>query len=117
MTMQATVLPNNSELQHLNWQQKLRILASLFAAIAAQTPNAQQDRQTQYLLSEAIRIIDCCTASIPNSLLLELSAIQREWLAWKNLFPVEAARSFMAFHARNQSIRFLHMTEMLPEFA
>ncbi|MGK7926794.1 MAG: hypothetical protein AB4290_16405 [Spirulina sp.] len=115
--MQATTFPNDSELQRLNWQQKLRILASIFAAIAAQIPNATQDRQTQYLLDEAIRIIDCCTTNIPDSLVLELSAIQREWLAWKNLFPVEAARSFMAFHARNQSVRFLRMTEIVPESA
>ena len=115
--MQTTALPNDSELQRLNWQQKLRILASLFAAIAAQTPNSHQDRHTQYLLGEALRIIEGCTANLPNSLVLELAAIQREWLAWKNLFPVEAARSFMAFHARNQSVRFLHMTEMIPESA
>ena len=113
--MQITAFPTNLELQSLNWQQKLRILASLFAAIAVQITNINQDRQTKYLLSEAIRIIDCCRVSIPNSLTLELSAIQKEWLAWKNLFPVEAARSFMAFHARNQSVRFLHMTEILPE--
>lgn len=113
--MQTTTLPNNSELQYLNWHQKLRILASLFAAIAAQVPHANRDRQTKQFLDEAIRIIDACTVNIPDSLVLELGAIQREWLAWKNLFPVEAARSFMAFHARNQSIRFLHMTEILPE--
>ncbi|MBP0018667.1 MAG: hypothetical protein J7647_14120 [Cyanobacteria bacterium SBLK] len=115
--MHVTILPNDLELQSLNWQQKLRILASLFAAIAAQVPHANRDGQTKQFLNEAIRIIDACTVNIPDSLVLELSAIQREWLAWKNLFPVEAARGFMAFHARNQSIRFLHMTEMLPEFA
>ncbi|MEM9540564.1 MAG: hypothetical protein AAGA60_13815 [Cyanobacteria bacterium P01_E01_bin.42] len=113
--MHTTTLPNDLELQDLNWQQKLKILASLFAAIAAQVPHSNQDRQTRQFLDEAIRIIDACTVSIPDSLVLELGAIQREWLAWKNLFPIEAARSFMAFHARNQSIRFLHMTEMLPE--
>jgi hypothetical protein len=66
-------------------------------------------------MREAALMIEWSAANVPEDFLLELAAMQRELLAWKRAFPIEAIRNLLALHTRNQSDRLLQMAGILPD--
>ena len=97
------------------WQQQLGNLASTLATISTQATIPQQDKLTIYLLREAALIIEWCAQNVPSSFHPELAAIQKECLAWKQVFPNEATRNLLSIHTRHQSDRILRMAELLDK--
>lgn len=91
------------------WQQQLGNLASTLATISTQATIPQQDKLTIHLLREAALIIEWCVQNIPELFHPELAAIQKECLAWKKVFPLEAIRNLLSIHTRHQSDRLLEM--------
>ena len=91
------------------WQQQLGNLASTLATISTQVNIPQQDKLTVYLLREAALIIEWSAKNVPESFHPELAAIQKECLAWKKVFPLEATRNLLSIHTRHQSDRVLEM--------
>lgn len=99
----------------LDWQQQLGNLASTLATISTQSIIPEQDKLTSHLLREAALMIEWCAVGVPVDFQLELTAIQKECLAWKRSFPIEPARNLLSIHARHQSERVLQMTGLLSD--
>jgi hypothetical protein len=97
------------------WQQQLGNLASTLATISTQASIPQQDKLTTYLLRDAALIIEWCAKNVPESFHPELAAIQKECLAWKQVFPLEATRNLLSIHTRHQSDRILEMAGLSNE--
>lgn len=91
------------------WQQQLGNLASTLATISTQATIPQQDKLITYLLRDAALIIEWCAKNVPESFHPELAAIQKECLAWKQVFPLEETRNLLSIHTRHQSDRILEM--------
>ena len=92
-----------------SWQQQLGNLASTLATISTQATIPQQDKLTTYLLRDAALIIEWGAQNVPEPFHPELAAIQKECLAWKQVFPNEATRKLLSIHTRHQSDRILEM--------
>lgn len=101
--------------QTLDWHQQLGNLASTLATISNQSTIPKQDRLTNYLLREAALMIEWSASNVPQDSLWELEAMQRELMAWKEVFPIESARNLLALHARHQSNRVLQIAGLLLE--
>ncbi len=99
----------------LDWQHQLGNLASTLATVSTQSTIPTQDKLTSHLMREAALMIEWSAANVPEDFLLELAAMQRELLAWKRAFPIEAIRNLLALHTRNQSDRLLQMAGILPD--
>ncbi len=97
------------------WQQQLGNLTSTLATISTQATIPKQDKLTTYLLRDAALIIEWCVKNVPELFHPELAAIQKECLAWKQVFPLEATRNLLSIHTRNQSDRILQMTSFLND--
>lgn len=101
------------KIQSLNWQEKLGNLASTLAKISTQATISQQDKLTLKLLREAALIIEWSASEVPEVYHIELAAMQRECLAWYQVYPVEETRNILALHSRNQSDRILQISGLL----
>ena len=97
------------------WQQQLGNLASTLATISTQATIPQQDKLTSYLLRDAALIIEWCAKNVPESFHPELAARQKECLAWRKVFPLEATRNLLSIHTRYQSDRILEIASLLNE--
>lgn len=95
--------------QKMNWQQQLGNMASTLARIANNAMVAEHDDTVKLCLREAACFIEWCSPTAPTELLLELAAMQRELLAWQQLWPIESARTLLALRARHQSDRILQI--------
>ena len=95
-----------------SWQQQLGNLASTLATISTQATIPQQDKLTIYLLRDAALITEWCAKNVPELFHPDLAAIQKECLAWKQVFPNEATRNLLSIHTRHQSDRILEMAEL-----
>lgn len=94
------------------WQQQLGNLASTLATISTQATIPQQDKLTTYLLRDAALITEWCAKNVPESFHSELAAIQKECLAWKKVFLLEASRNLLSIHTRHQSDRILEIASL-----
>ena len=95
-----------------SWQQQLGNLASTLATISTQAIIPQQDKLTIYLLRDAALIIEWCATNVPEHFQAELAAIQKECLAWKKVFPLEATRKILSIHTSHQSERILLLADL-----
>ncbi len=95
--------------QKMNWQHQLGNMASTLARVANNAMVAKHDETVKLCLREAACFIEWCSPVAPAELLLEFAAMQREWLTWQHLWPIETARALLALHARNQSDRILQI--------
>jgi len=93
----------------MNWQQQLGNMASTLARVANNVMTPAHDEIVSTCLHEAACFIEWCAPTAPAEFLLELAAMQRELLTWHRLWPIEATRSLLALHARNQSDRILQI--------
>jgi hypothetical protein len=93
----------------MNWQQQLGNMASTLARVSNNAPVSAHDEVVVRCLREAACFIEWSAPNVPSEFLLELAAMQRELLAWQRAWPIEAARSLLALHARSQSDRILQM--------
>ena len=94
------------------WQQQLGNLASTLGTISTQANIPQQDKLTIYLLRDAALIIEWCAKNVPEPYHPELAAIQKECLAWRKVFPLEATRNLLSIHTRHQSDRILEVADL-----
>lgn len=97
----------------LEWPQQLGNLASTLARVSARATAAQHDALVIDLLREAALLIEWGAPQVPSVYWPELAAMQREVLAWQRVWPLEAARSLLVLHARNQSDRLLQMAGLI----
>jgi hypothetical protein len=98
--------------EKLDWQKQLGNLASTLARVASRASLPAHDHLVIDLLQEAALFIEWGVPRIPSTFLLELAAMQKEILAWKRVWPLEAARPLLALYARNRSDRLLEMAEL-----
>ena len=101
--------PLQERYKKMTWQQQLGNMASTLARVANNAPLAEHDEVVTTCLREAACFIEWSAPHVPPDYLLELSAMQREVLAWQRRWPIETARPLLALHARNQSNRLLQM--------
>ena len=99
--------------KQLTWQQQLGNLASTLARISSQTTSPESDKLVADSLREAALLIEWSAPNVLPDFLLELAAMQRELLAWHRCWPLDAARSLLSLHTRNQSDRLLQMAGTL----
>ena len=95
--------------QKMSWQQQLGNTASTLARISNNATTPKHDETVALSLREAAYLIELSAPYIPSNFLPELAAMQRELLSWQRVWPVEATRSLLALHTRNQSDRLLQM--------
>lgn len=93
----------------MSWQQQLGNMASTLARVSNNATVSDHDEVVIMCLRETACFIEWSAPEVPSEFLLELAAMQRELLAWQRVWPIEAARSLLALHARNRSDRLLQM--------
>jgi hypothetical protein len=98
--------------EKLDWQKQLGNLASTLARVSSRASLPEHDHLVIDLLQEAALFIEWGVPRIPSTFLLELATMQKEILAWKRVWPLEAARPLLALYARNRSDRLLEMAEL-----
>lgn len=101
--------------EQMTWQQQLGNLASTLARVSDRATSPKSDEIVTMFLREAAYFIEWSAPNVPPEFLPELAAMQREILAWRRVWPVEAARHLLALHANNQSDRLLHMARFYAE--
>ena len=99
--------------EKLDWQQQLGNLASTLARVSSRASLPEHDRLVIDLLQEAALFIEWGAPRVPSTFLLELATMQKEVLAWKQVWPLEAARPLLTLYARNRSDRLLEMAELM----
>ena len=97
----------------LEWPQQLGNLASTLARIATRADSPRYDALTSDLLREAALFVEWSAPHVPQSLLLDLSPLQRELLAWQRVWPLEDGRSLLALHARHASDHLLRLAQLV----
>ena len=95
--------------QKMSWQQQLGNTSSTLARISNNATTSEHDETVALSLREAAYLIELSAPYVPSDFLLELAAMQRELLSWQQIWPIEATRSLLALHTRNQSDRLLQM--------
>jgi len=105
--------------QKMAWQKQLGNLASTLGRVSTSATHAERDDMVTMGLREAAYFIEWSAPQVPKKYWLELTAMQREILAWRRVWPLEGARPLLALHARNQSDRLLHLAgywdEVMPD--
>jgi hypothetical protein len=101
------------DFKRLSWQKQLGNLASTLATISTQSKIPLQDELTSNLLREVALMIEWCAIQVPSEFHWELAAMQREYLNWHRVFPVEDVRSILAMNTRHYSDRVLDMAGLL----
>jgi len=99
--------------EQFEWPQQLGNLASTLARIATRASSPRYDALTSDLLREAALFIEWSAPHVPQSLLLDLSPLQRELLAWQRAWPLEDARFLLALQARHASDRLLRLAQLV----
>ncbi len=89
--------------ERMDWQQRLGNLASTLARVSTRAALPEHDDLVVELLQEAALIIEWSAAETPQSALLQLAAMQREILAFKRLWPLDALRPLLSLYTRNRS--------------
>ena len=97
----------------LTWPQQLGNLASTLTRISNQATSPESDKLVTVSLREAALLIEWSAPNVPPDFLFELAAMQRELLAWHRCWPLDEARSLLAFHTGNQFDRLLQMAGLL----
>jgi hypothetical protein len=67
------------------------------------------------LIREAALFIEWSAPRLPADLLVDMTAIQRELLAWWHIRPLDQTRPLLALYARNTSNRLLHMAGLVRQ--
>ena len=98
--------------EKLDWQKQLGNLASTLARVSTRASLPEHDRLVVDLLQEAALFLEWGAPRVPSAFLLELATMQKEILAWRRVWPLEAARPLLTLYARNRSDRLLQMAEL-----
>lgn len=98
---------------HLDWRQQLGNLASTLARVSTRASSPEHDKLVVDLLQEAAHLIEWGAHHVPEPFLLELATLQKEVLAWRRVWPLDAARPLFALYARNRSDRLLEMAGLV----
>ncbi len=100
--------------QRLSWPQQLGNLASTLARISDLCTRPEYDGLVRDLLREAAVLIEWSAPSLPSDFHLELAALQREVLAWREAWPVDGARHLLALQTRHASELLLYRAGFIP---
>jgi len=100
--------------RQMDWSQQLGNLASTLARISTRAASPQYDALVADLLREAALFIEWSAKGVPQSLLLDLAPLQREFLLWRRLWPQDALRPLLALQARHMSDRLLRLAQLTP---
>jgi hypothetical protein len=99
--------------EQMPWTQQLGNLASTLGRISSRIETPQHDEMNIKLMEEAAEFIEWSAPHVPQELLLELAAMQREILEWKYIWPLDAVRPIVRLHTRNRSDRLIQMAGLL----
>ncbi len=97
----------------LDWPHQIGNLASTLARISSRAESPQYDELVADLLREAALFIEWSAPHVPENLLLDLAALQRECLAWRNAWPLDSSRALLSLQARNASDRLLQRADLI----
>lgn len=100
--------------QRLPWTQQLGNLASTLARISNLCDRPEYDGLVRDLLREAAVLVEWSAPSVPREFHLELAALQREALAWREVWPLEGGRRLLALRARHASDLLLYRAGFIP---
>lgn len=98
--------------QQFPWPQQLGNLASTLARISTRSASPQYDQLVSNLLREAALFIEWSAPHVPETLLLDLSPLQREVLAWQRIWPQDALRPLLSLQTRHMSDRLLRLANL-----
>jgi len=98
--------------QQFEWPQQIGNLASTLARISARSSSPSHDQLVSKLLREAALFIEWSAPHVPEPLLLDLSPLQRELLAWQRIWPQDALRPLLSLQARHISDRLLRSANL-----
>ena len=97
----------------LDWPQQIGNLASTLARISSRAESPQYDELVADLLREAALFIEWSAPHVPEDMLFDLASLQRECLAWRNIWPLDALRALLSLQTRNASDRLLHLARLI----
>jgi hypothetical protein len=98
--------------QQFEWPQQIGNLASTLAHISARATSPNHDKLVSTLLREAALFIEWSAPYVPAPLLLDLSPLQREILAWRRIWPQDTLRPLLSLQTRHMSDRLLRLANL-----
>ena len=78
------------------WPRQVGNLSSTLARLSSRAGDARYDQIVAKLLREGTLLMDWCAPNVP----LELAAMQRELILWRQIWPEDAARALLVFRTR-----------------
>jgi hypothetical protein len=109
------IQPLQERYEEMDWKLQLGNLASTLARISTRVPSPEHDALVVNLLQEAALFIEWSAPHVPKAFLLELASLQKELLAWGQVWPLAPARALLSLYARNRSNRLLQMAGLVGE--
>ena len=85
------------------WPRQLGNLASTLARLSSRTNDTRYDSFVADLLHEGTLLMEWCAPNIPLDVAADLAMMQRELILWRQVWPLDAARSLLAFRARQMA--------------
>jgi len=95
------------------WPRQLGNLASTLARLGARAEDERFDGLVADLLREGALLIEWSAPHVPPEQVEDLALMQRELLLWRQVWPLNAARSLLAFRAQVLANRLLTMAGFL----
>ena len=89
------------------WPRQVGNLASTLARLGSRTGDARYDQFVASLLHEGTLLMEWCAPNVPLDIATDLATMQRELVLWRRIWPNDAARSLLAFRAREMADRLL----------
>jgi hypothetical protein len=89
------------------WPRQVGNLAPTLARLSSRVKDARHDQIVVDLLREGALLIEWSAPNVPLELAAYMAAVQRELILWHRIWPDDAARSVLAYRARNISDRLL----------
>ena len=96
------------------WPRQLGNLASTLARLGARASDPRYDELTSDLLREGALLIEWSAPYVPAHLVGDLATMQRELCLWRRIWPLEAARSLLAFRTQSMSDQVLEWSGLMP---
>ena len=89
------------------WPRQLGNLASTLTRLSSRTGDARYDPFVADLLREGTLLMEWCAPNVPLDLAADIATMQRELVLWRRIWPNDAARSLLAFRARQMADQLL----------
>jgi len=95
------------------WPRQVGNLASTLTRLGSRAEDARYDQIVVDLLHEGALLIEWSASNVPLELAADMATMQRELILWRQIWPDDAARSLLAFRARDMAERLLEAAGFL----